>query len=73
MPDGLSALSYKAGGPRKASIKAKAKGALLDLPALGLTPPVTVRLQRGDVSSCWEATYSTPSANTATLFKAKSP
>jgi YVTN family beta-propeller protein len=71
-PDGLASLSVKSGPPRKASIKAKAKGALLDLPGLGLTPPVTMRLQRSDIPYCWEATYSTPSANTATQFKAKS-
>lgn len=71
-PDGLSSMSVKAGLPRKASIKVKGKGALLDLPSLALTTPVTVRVLRKDTSTCWEATFSTPKTTTATQFKAKS-
>lgn len=47
-------------------------GAWLGVPALGLTPPVIVRLLRDDAPVCWEATYSAATVNDATGFKAQS-
>jgi cysteine-rich repeat protein len=72
-PEGLSAITLRAGADvGRGKITVKGKGPLLDLPALGFTPPVIVRLVRDDASVCWEATYSTAQANDAQTFKARS-
>jgi uncharacterized delta-60 repeat protein len=71
--DGLRKLRFerKESG-RSAKILTAAQGPQLDMPDLPLAPPVTVRVQRSNASSCFEATFSTPTVNDAARFKAKS-
>jgi uncharacterized delta-60 repeat protein len=71
--DGLDRIALVPGPDNKAKITLKGKGADLPLPALPLagTPAVRVQLKNG-VGECWEASYSTPIRNSATLFKARS-
>lgn len=72
-PDGVTKVQLKSGGVGKGKIGVKGGGANLLLPTLPLTTPVKAQLLRSDSSSlCWEATYSTPTTNTASGFKAKS-
>jgi DNA-binding beta-propeller fold protein YncE len=68
-PDGVLPVKLLSGaaGFSKALVRAKGEG--VPMPALPLTPPVTVQLQNAD-GKCWEATFSTPSANDAAMFKA---
>ena len=42
------------------------------MPFPELVPPVVVRMVRSDGPQCWEARYSRPIADLATLFKARS-
>ncbi|MCC6848025.1 MAG: LamG domain-containing protein [Deltaproteobacteria bacterium] len=62
-PTGIESLTLKQGlAPGKAQIRARGRGALLDMPALGtLTSPLRVQLSN-DLGICWEATYSFPPA-----------
>jgi hypothetical protein len=70
-PDGLSFLLEKAGAAKKAKAIVKGKGANLGVPALPLTIPVTVQLERNDDPSiCWTATYGTTIKNQTDQFKA---
>lgn len=72
-PDGIVQVQLKAGtAPGRASILVKGKGAALRLPLTQtLAAPVTVQLRRPD-GPCWQAVYSTPTAQDARTFKAKS-
>mgnify|MGYP000623572971 CR=1 FL=1 len=71
-PDGIASAKLAPGAASQTKLLVKGKGGLLDLPPLaGLTPPLTVQL-RGPAGGCWGAAYSTPTAATATLFKARS-
>ncbi len=70
-PDGITALTFKAGVAGKASFTLKGKGALVALPSLPLTqdPAVTAQLSN-DAGVCWESAFSAPAAkNDATQFK----
>lgn len=49
----------------------KGQGALLSLPALPFAAPVEVQLVSTN-GACWTSTFSAPSRNVATMFKAKS-
>ncbi len=71
-PDGLTRMLLRAGGPGRAKSAVTGKGANLHVPPLPLGTPVTVQLVRGDTGACWEATYSVPTRNDATGFKARS-
>jgi hypothetical protein len=71
-PDGLSKIQARAGSSGQGRLVVRGKGPLLDMPPLGLQPPVTVRLRRGDGAGCWESTYSTPTASDMLQFKARS-
>jgi hypothetical protein len=71
-PEGVTAMSLRAATAGPGRVRMKGKGALLALPALGLTPPVVARLVRSDAPVCWEATYSTPTDNGAGSFRASS-
>jgi cysteine-rich repeat protein len=71
-PDGLLRMQLRGGGSGAAKITLRGKGANLGPPALALVPPVTVRLERGDGSTCWASTYTAPSKNEPGLFRAKS-
>lgn len=71
LPDGLSDLSVRQGADARTQWKAKAKGALLDVPA-GVVPPVVLQVRRTDHPACWDATFSTNiQRNDATTFKAR--
>jgi cysteine-rich repeat protein len=71
-PDGIRIAKLKTGIAGKAKLLVKGKGAALALPPLSsLVLPVTVQLRNAD-GTCWGATFSTPDAATATLFKARS-
>ncbi len=70
-PDGLLSIKLKPGAAGKALVKVKGKGSNLALPALGLASPVVVQLRRSG-GGCWGATFSSPSRNDASQFKAKS-
>jgi hypothetical protein len=71
-PDGLQLIVEKSGAAEKAKIIAKGKGANLAVPALPLTPPVTVQMKRNDApSQCWTATYSTFIKNQSEQYKAR--
>lgn len=71
-PDGIQRLLVRPGAPAKGALSVNAHGPLLDLPPLGWTPPVTVRLKRHDSPACWESMFSTLSVNRADRLKAKS-
>jgi cysteine-rich repeat protein len=71
-PDGLSAITLRAGGAGKARIDVRAKGNKLTMPALPLTAPVVVELRKLDGSPpCWGAEHSTVEKNTARHFVAR--
>jgi cysteine-rich repeat protein len=70
-PDGLSKIQAKAGSSGQGRLVVRGRGPLLDMPPLGLTPPVTVRLRRGDDAGCWESTYSVPTVSDMLQFKAR--
>ena len=74
-PDGVTSLKLKAGTPGKPKVQAGGKGALLSMPALPWTLPVTVQLviRDGVGSQCWQTTYSTSTANSSAAFSAKGP
>jgi hypothetical protein len=69
-PEGVLRMAFKSGTPAK--LKAKGKGANLVMPYPELVPPVVVRMVRSDGPQCWEAGYSRPIADVATLFRARS-
>jgi serine/threonine protein kinase len=66
-PDGMLSMGFRSGAPVK--LKAKGKGANLVMPFPELVPPVVVRMVRSDGPQCWEARYSRPIADLATLLK----
>ncbi len=68
-PDGIQLALLKSGPSGKAKIIVKGKGANVPLPALPLTPTVTVQLKNAD--ACWQAEYGTATKNDAEQFKAK--
>jgi hypothetical protein len=70
--DGVRSIHLKTGAAGRAKANLKGKGTGLAMPALGLDAPVTARLVRIGTGACWEATFSAPTRNDATTFKAKS-
>ena len=70
--DGVRSIQLKSGAADRAKANVKGKGAGLAMPALGLDGPVTARLVRIGTNACWQATFSAPTRNDATTFKAKS-
>jgi hypothetical protein len=72
-PDGIEKITLRASPtPGKARIKLKARGTNLSLSSPPYVGPARVRLVRDDGGACWEATFTSPSRNTAAGFKAKS-
>jgi 6-phosphogluconolactonase (cycloisomerase 2 family) len=70
-PDGLRRVVLRPGVAGEALLKVQATGENIGwTPTLPLTPPVTVQMVNS-AGECWEATYSTPSVNTALEFRAK--
>ena len=70
--EGLSTLALRTGIAGKGRMKTLGQGPALQMPELGLTPPVIVRLKRDDATACWESTFSTPIRNDSVKFRAKS-
>ncbi len=71
-PNGLAKIILKEGfDASSAKIVLQGKGGNLGLPALPLTPPVTLQLKHSD-GTCWGARYTTPTTNETEQFKAKS-
>jgi uncharacterized delta-60 repeat protein len=71
-PVGLSPVKLTAGLAGGARIEFHGRGRNLLMPPLPLPVPVTVRVERSDGPQCWQATFSTPRANTAREFAASS-
>jgi len=71
-PDGLTKVVLKAGGAGHGKLQVQGGGTNLPLPMLPLTTPVRAQLLQSNSGTCWEATYSTATTNSATKFKAKS-
>jgi cysteine-rich repeat protein len=71
-PDGLLKIFARAGGAAQAKLAVKGRGPLLAMPSLGLTPPVTVRLERNDTGACWESVHSVPIVSDVLQFKSRS-
>jgi hypothetical protein len=71
-PNGLTKVLLKAGVAGRGKLQVKGGGTNLPLPTLPLTTLVRAQLRQSSSSTCWEATYSTPSMNSPTEFKAKS-
>jgi hypothetical protein len=69
-PDGIQFTLLKPGIDTKAKIIVKGKGEPLAMPALPLTPTVTVQLH-SEGGLCWEAAYSNPKLNVAEQFKSR--
>lgn len=74
-PDGIIALTLKAGVTGRAKIQATAKGENLQTPALPLTLPVTAQLVivDGDSSLCWQTTFTTAAVNDPSRLTAAGP
>ena len=71
-PQGIQGITLRAAPSGAGRLSVKGKGLNLPLPALPMTPPVTVRLVRSDSPICWEATFSSPRRNDGQQFTAKS-
>ncbi len=69
-PDGLSRVMARPGKAGK--IIVGAKGGNLRLPVLPLATPVRVQMWRTDGGACWEASITTPAANTTRRFRGRS-
>jgi hypothetical protein len=68
-PEGLLSIRLESGGVGQTQVIVKGGKALLYRPAFPLNLPVRAQLQNSD-GECWEATYSTPSRNSAAGFSA---
>ncbi len=73
-PNGISHIMLRAGGPGKASLRFKGKGASLGMPSLLLLQDSKVTVQlKNTQGECWSAAYSAPaSRNQADQFKDRS-
>ena len=72
--NGLNLMKLKSGIAGKAKVFAKGKGGDLIVPVLPLVPPVVVQLlvDDGQMSDCWQSTFSDPPKNNESgKFKAK--
>ena len=64
--------TLKSGAAGHGKVQVKGGGPNLQLPTLQLTTPVRVQVRQDSSNTCWEATFSNPTTNSQTLFKAKS-
>jgi hypothetical protein len=71
IPNGADSVTLKAGDVGKTTIKFKGAREPLEMPALPLSPTVTVQLHSSN-GLCWEAEYSTFLRNDAAQYKARS-
>jgi hypothetical protein len=69
-PDGLSRVMARPGKAGKLIVGGK--GPNLRLPVLPLATPVRVQMWRTDGGPCWEASITTPAANTTRRFRGRS-
>ncbi|HJQ82438.1 MAG TPA: lysyl oxidase family protein [Candidatus Binatia bacterium] len=72
-PDGVAKLQLGTGAPGRARIVAAARGQNMDMPPLGLTSPVTVRLKRSGGPACWESRFPAALRNDALEYRARTP
>lgn len=72
-PEGDQITVLKSGVAGKSKVQTKGRDVALGLPSLPLTGAVTVQLKNGAgaTGTCWSATFSTPTTNTSTVYKAK--
>jgi cysteine-rich repeat protein len=70
-PDGLASLNLMPGDAGDAKIRLRGRGAALDMPTLGLSGDVTVRLRRSDGTPCWQSRFEVPLRNDATRYEAR--
>jgi hypothetical protein len=70
--DGVTDVKLKVSGAGELGLVVRGKGAALPLPALGLVPPVHVRLVVRDPGGtvCWESSFGSAIKNDGTIFKA---
>lgn len=71
LTSGLASVVLKSGASGSASIVVKGKGSTLVLPDLPLEQDGKVTVQLRNDLACWEARYSTSTANRSDLFRAK--
>ncbi len=72
-PEGVARLTLKPPAGGVGRITLKATGDYLAMPALGgFVLPLRAQLQAG-TGACWEATFSTPTDDSAQQFRARSP
>ncbi len=71
-PNGIVDVKLQASGLAELCIVMKVKGALLAIPALGLTLPVRMQLVAtgDDGTTCWESSFATAQKNDAGQLKA---
>ena len=74
-PDGIVALTLKAGIPGRAKVQTTAKGTNLQTPVLPLIPPLTAQLVivDGESSECWQTTFTTTNLNDTLRLRATGP
>ena len=74
-PEGVTSVKLRAGADGKAQVQVGGAGALLPLPALGFTLPVTIQwmVQDGGSTECWQTTFSDAATNTTSRFSAAGP
>ena len=71
--NGVHTVKLRYGGDGHAAISVLARGANASMPPLALNQDTEVLVQLvTDQSLCWEARYGSHSANSSTLFRAKS-
>ncbi len=70
-PDGLTKIQLRPGGAGHAGVIVKGRGAHLGLPAMPITPPLTIQLQE-ESGPCWASTFAADGIrmNDATRFRA---
>ena len=73
VPDGITRVTLKAGTiPLAATVRVRAKNSAALAPLPLQSAPSVVAQFKTSLGTCWGATFSTPTVNTATEFKAKS-
>jgi hypothetical protein len=71
-PDGITAVTLKAGMPLKGKVRVTGKGSAFSVGLPLQTGPGVVAQFKTSNGECWGASFSAPTINTATEFKGKS-